>query len=1732
MKTLNQFKQFAICIFSLLIISQFAFAQTADCDNPGNFSVTPPAGTMGSGTVDDPYLIYNDAILNFQSEGVNQSLGFADPGIIFLLYFCSPNDVNPSDDQFSPEGGCATLNSIPDIAGGYLIDNGMGRLPDVSSVGCPVLVHIVPVIAPDVSTFPLLNLAMNCTSIDLNEDYPVFAVYNEDVEGCEIGQTGCSVLGGSIATDAETAFCADSEVAPNDIDIEFDGEMGDGSLSFLTDVDGNILLASVNNVIPSSELLSYGSPLFVYGLTYEGAVPDYMIGESIQQLDTDCSEISSNAIEINIFDFDAGTLETDSETTFSLCGSVGTAETFWVEDFEGSCGALPNGWTSTSISGGDILPSTNLWVTNDVYSAAICTDFAGIPAVANQDANITGAENSCYLHPINSSAELIGCSNANYDSSISGEFCVTSSVIDASAFSNVALSFYWLADGLASDYGTAEYSIGGGTWNILGDFSNNESWTETSFDIAEMDNQSEIQIRFCWNSGGAESGADPPFSIDEVTLTGGTFTMPDPMIVDVANNGGSDPYGYVLTEEDGTILGLVQNDGTFDFSDYTEADIFNIYGVAATETLPLVEPGSNINEIDALPCVGISQNAITVVLEPCVVGCEADAGEIDPDAQLYVCSGEEIDIAVGGFNNTSDYAQLYLLTDTDLNILDFSANGNFEAEEGAYIFHALNLAVAEIPDPLSDLIGQNAEDVLAGLECFNLVSQLVGVLSEITFEISQECNEDLEIIEFTVEVSGGLPQFANENDLQGANLFEYTISGNFTDDEIVTTNPSFTLEFPFDFGPFYFLNVGDAAACFAAQEGELIECGNPPCGAAAGQLIPPANTDVLIPGSSDEPTVSGNNVDPEFTTIFILTTIDDNTIIAYNETGSFDLSDYEAGDMFLVSNVNIEGSLATFEGLLMFYTTIDEWLNGIALGLIACADIGPAGFGYVLTVIEGPECEADAGEFPDFAVFSTCSPNALAFGTVDFNDDFAQVYIVTDEELNILAVSASPDFVQDPGVYIVHALNAIGEELPEDPNDLLGLNALDVLEGLSCYDLASSPAITILNPISYSIDGACDEDGLYNFTISFSGGLPEIDPDAFYQLLELDAIFLIGADEVFEGSFSNGPFDFTYELFDDSDCDGFEIVIEVPDCSVPPCEILEAGEISTESETIICTIGDEIIDVVSVQSSGVIASNFAYIITDSEGIVLAGPLDGPDFTFEEAEAGTCQIWGVAYEGELTVEVGVSIDEITAECLELTNPIEIQRIICCSDLMADDIVYEIDEASNTYTVSAEISGGCPPYEASNGMMDGNTYMSSIFNCGDAGSTTITDLYGNALPLDFEAPCDAIDCPGDTEAGSLTGGIQYLCSGSSFNVSSNGFNSNAGYVQSYFALNNGVVAAQSTDGSFDGLTSGTYAVHAINYLDGQGPAFEVGTSLEAILAQENACFNLSNGIDKVILTPVEIISDYSCDPNTGIYTISFTFTGGLPQYTSENGATGILDEIFYFSQGDLSGTYLFGDDLILEFPDNEPYQVSVMDALNCMDVDAELPPACSKTAVELLSFEGEALEGGNLIKWSTASEYENSYFIIQRSENGQDFEDLNRVEAVGNSNIMTNYDIFDTDFKSNTNYYRLQSVDVEGQFTLSQTIRIERKDEKLSLSIIQVGPVPFNSNLNIKYFAAETSNVELSLMNSVGQELQKVDFISENGENHIKLDTHNLASGIYFLSLTDGIDRVSIKILKSF
>lgn len=171
------------------------------------------------------------------------------------------------------------------------------------------------------------------------------------------------------------------------------------------------------------------------------------------------------------------------------------------------------------------------------------------------------------------------------------------------------------------------------------------------------------------------------------------------------------------------------------------------------------------------------------------------------------------------------------------------------------------------------------------------------------------------------------------------------------------------------------------------------------------------------------------------------------------------------------------------------------------------------------------------------------------------------------------------------------------------------------------------------------------------------------------------------------------------------------------------------------------------------------------------------------------------------------------------------------------------------------------------------------------------------------------------------------------------------------------------------------------------------------------------------------------------------------------------------------------------------------------------------------IELLTFNATLIEG-NIVKleWQTATEINNDYFTIARSDNGINFANLFNVDGKGNSNNLEYYTINDENPLNGISYYRLKQTDFNGNFTFSKIVPIEILYPRNSIKIY---PNPSTGILFVK--GANIQKIEVTTID--GKSILLNYNFSKNGIIHLA----NQSNGVYIVKVTTPYNTEIRKIL---
>ncbi|MCS7073369.1 MAG: T9SS type A sorting domain-containing protein, partial [Bacteroidia bacterium] len=174
------------------------------------------------------------------------------------------------------------------------------------------------------------------------------------------------------------------------------------------------------------------------------------------------------------------------------------------------------------------------------------------------------------------------------------------------------------------------------------------------------------------------------------------------------------------------------------------------------------------------------------------------------------------------------------------------------------------------------------------------------------------------------------------------------------------------------------------------------------------------------------------------------------------------------------------------------------------------------------------------------------------------------------------------------------------------------------------------------------------------------------------------------------------------------------------------------------------------------------------------------------------------------------------------------------------------------------------------------------------------------------------------------------------------------------------------------------------------------------------------------------------------------------------------------------------------------------------------------------VEFLHFSANALNDKVKLSWTTASEINTSYFQVEKSTDGSQFEPVFSRNAAGFSNSRVDYEGYDFNPLPGTSYYRLKMVDHDGKYSYSNIVAVNFQ----STQEITVFPNPVSENLTIQLPKFNENSI-VTVYDNIGKMIFSQQYPNTSV---IQMNTQTWATGIYILTVKTEQEEFTEKIVK--
>jgi len=1109
-------------------------------------------------------------------------------------------------------------------------------------------------------------------------------------------------LGGTVMLengDDTPEVCAGDGIADALTFITEDGE-GEHYIFFVTDENNTILSISTDGVVDFEN--EAAGTYRVWGVAYTGDL-NAQVGDNAATVlvSIECFELSENFVEIeitfvdggsvaivggatsafvcandnesDIITFDFATDALNADYTFivtdasnkALVVLAGNAVDFNVASPDQICRVWGISFTGTlDIQVGDVITASQL--------SSKCYELSGnFVEIRKEETNggtvaEAGGQDAYFVCP-DGLANVLSFSNTGVST---GEYVyvVTNSINTIVSFSTDSdIDFDAFAENTYRVWGLA-YT--GNLTAVVGDNAATAQLTNECFDLSS--NFITVTV------GTPEGGA--------LSTNGGlvdVYSCPDDNDPDVLtfDNAGASGVGYALVVTDENDVVVAVEDGTeFDFGTLA-AGIYRVYGVAYTGALTVLV-GDEVNAVDLSDeCFDLSDNYVRVTHESPTGGEVALAGG---GTTAYLCpDGAGSSLLFFENSGSTGPGFTFIITDNH-NVIVAILDGNSINLDGlpAGSYRAWGLAYT---GTLTAEIGDDAAIEALSDGCFDLSSNFVTIVNETP-------NGG------TITGQGGATTFDICTGDGDADVINFNVTGNTAGSYayLITDQDNFLIGVVTE-DNFNFENVsldGPVRVYGVAYTGDLV--------------LLPGDAILLTPASNDCYDLSENFIAINLTIVdgsIIFSDINGTETLyicagdGLQDTVSFFTGTLGtvAGYRFVVTNENniilayLPGNqqnyeaTAGFDRLRVWGLAFTGTLNPLPFGQNittatmsnGCFDLSDNFIDVVRDLPEGGS--VSTGGETDILLCIGAENGVLNFETTTTSIS-AYAFLVTSEDNEIIRISHSDDIDFNtlvPGTYRVWGLSYtgvltafVGQEITPSTNlatscfelseNFVRVVRAEPVDGGEVSGLSGGETGTLFYTCPNDDNGdlvilqTTSLDTNYVFVITDGEGKILI-PDIVGEVIDFDAA-APGTYRVYGISFNGNPlYGFgtnvaTEPLSDNcyvTSSNFITIIVSAP----------EGGTVATtEGDTAVTvTNGDGELDVIGVATTGASPTPYTYLITD-EANKIVEIMTGNSYDFESLAAGEYRIWGLAYTGALTANIGdnAATADLSDDCFDLSD----------------------------------------------------------------------------------------------------------------------------------------------------------------------------------------------------------------------------------------------------------------------------------------------------------------------------------------------------------------------------------------------------------------------------------------------------------------------------------------------
>ncbi|MBD1397308.1 T9SS type A sorting domain-containing protein [Pontibacter sp. JH31] len=226
-------------------------------------------------------------------------------------------------------------------------------------------------------------------------------------------------------------------------------------------------------------------------------------------------------------------------------------------------------------------------------------------------------------------------------------------------------------------------------------------------------------------------------------------------------------------------------------------------------------------------------------------------------------------------------------------------------------------------------------------------------------------------------------------------------------------------------------------------------------------------------------------------------------------------------------------------------------------------------------------------------------------------------------------------------------------------------------------------------------------------------------------------------------------------------------------------------------------------------------------------------------------------------------------------------------------------------------------------------------------------------------------------------------------------------------------------------------------------------------------------------------------------------------------------------------DLGAADLRGANLIMARSLNPPACGGRSPIVPKLDGDCNLAP-------EVFTFDATFGTTGVVnVVWTTNTESNVDSYVVQRSQNGQNWEDIGQVSATGPGQ----YTFTDRSPLPRRSYYRIKVVYKNRTESFSARVQVLNPEDLRTFKVYP-NPIGLNANANgtpsevlqIEYLVRANSKLNLQLYDIQGKLIFETEATVSDGTDIVEINVSSLAAGTYLLRWSEGSNSGSTKVVK--